>query len=83
MTTVYESISPHLNEPLYMRPARTVVVCCESPVELATDLKMEAGPPLPGWQEQVTNRRKEEVMNDLLKRQRKRLSGEPAGDERK
>jgi hypothetical protein len=56
MLPLYKSIALHLNEPLYTRPVRTVVVCCESSAELETDLKMEAGPPLPGWQKQVTNR---------------------------
>jgi group II intron reverse transcriptase/maturase len=48
MLPLYKSIAPHLNEPLYTRPVRTVVVCCESSAELATDSKMEGGPPLPG-----------------------------------
>jgi hypothetical protein len=48
MLPLYKSIAPHLSEPLYTRPVRTVVVCCESSAELETDTTMEAGPPLPG-----------------------------------
>jgi hypothetical protein len=48
MLSLYKSITPYPDEPLYTRLVRTVVVCCESSAELATDLKMEAGPPLSG-----------------------------------